>query len=223
MDANEIIKQSSSWKGEENVIGVINKRPKNLGDMLLLRKKFSLGGLSKSSGTNQCKKLANMLGKKQIGRPCASCPLMSEQNQITSSITCKTFNTPPADCKSRNLIYLADCQHCGKQYVGKTCQCLRTRISGHRTHVGGIEFLESDESTLAEHLHTDHNFDSVNLFNSGYNFTVLELFPHNLDLAEQRWISRLVTMRPFGLNKDRPLGVSDLLQKMLRKSLGPGQ
>ena len=148
---------------------------------------------------------------------------MSKHNHVTSSVTNKTFTTPSADCKSRHLIYLAHCKHCGKQYVGKTCQCLRKRVSGHRTHVGGNEFSESDECTLAEHLYLDHNFYSVDEFNSSYSFTVLELFPHNLDLSEQKWINRLVTMRPFGLNKARPLGISDPLQKMLRKSLESGQ
>ena len=185
--------------------------------MLLLRKKFSLGDWVESKGTVQCRKQ----NTKQVGRPCASCDLMSDQDSVTSSISGKTFATPAANCKSRNLIYMASCKHCSKQYVGKTCQCLRTRITGHRTHVGKEEFSETDDSALAEHLCVDHNFNSEpNSFNSSYSFTVLEAFPHNLDMAEQRWINRLVTMRPFGLNKDRPLGVSDSLQSMLRKSLG---
>ena len=95
----------------------------------------------------------------------------------------------------------------------------------NRTHVNDTEFNESDEATLAEHLFADHNFDSgnANLFNLNYGFTVLEHSPHNLDEAEQRWVSKLVTMRPFGLNKEKPRGVIDSIRTMCRRSrsLGP--
>ena len=50
-------------------------------------------------------------------------------------------------------------------------------------------------SALAEHLKLDHNLATVEEFNSNFKFTVLEDNPWNLDFSEQRWISRMVTMR----------------------------
>ena len=95
---------------------------------------------------------------------------------------------------------------------------MRKRISGHRSHVGENDFEDSDEATLARHLKEDHNFDSVDQFNNNYSFTALEYGPRDIDVAEQRWISKMITMRPFGLNRDKPLGVSDSIQQMLKKS-----
>ena len=45
---------------------------------------------------------------------------------------------------------------------------------------------ETDEAALAEHLHKDHNFDTIDMFNLNYTFSILELCPKDLDKAEQR-------------------------------------
>ena len=78
---------------------------------------------------------------------------------------------------------------------------------------------ETDEATLAEHLHDEHNITLVDQFNSNYSFTIIEISPRNLDIAEQKWTNRLVTMRPFGLNKEKPGGVMGSISYMSRKSL----
>ena len=159
-------------------MGVINRRSKNLGDMLLFRKKFALSNNSSNHGTINCKKSAQ---KRQAGRPCGSCSLMSGKNTVQSKVSGKVFNTPAGDCKSRNVVYLAQCKRCGKQYVGKTCTCMRKRICGHRAYVGEENCSESDESALAEHIQKDHNLNSVDQFNEAYHFTILDSFPHNMD------------------------------------------
>ena len=217
-DANKVIGESKAWEGCKNVMGIISRRPKNLGNLLLHRKKFALTNHQQNNGTTPC----NLNAVKQKGRPCASCPLMSNSNTVTSTVSGKTFKTPTANCKTRMAIYLAECKikHCKKQYSGKTTIMVRKRVSGHRKQMGNTDITETDEATLAEHLKEDHNFDSVTDFNRHYTFTVLEHGPRDLDFAELRWINRMVTMRPFGLNKEKPLGVSDSLLTMLKKSLG---
>ncbi len=66
---------------------------------------------------------------------------------------------------------------------------------------------EKDEVALAEHLKLVHKLDSVELFNLSvelfnlsYTFTVMQLEPRNIDKCEQKWISQLVTLEPYGLN-----------------------
>ena len=99
---------------------------------------------------------------------------------------------------------------CNIQYTGKSTTKFQSRISNHRSHVGDDCFdPNTAEATLAEHLHNDHNLNSVDLFISNYSFTILELGPRNIDFAEIKWANRLMTMRPFGLNKEKPGGVID--------------
>ena len=146
---------------------------------------------------------------------------MSGNATISSSSNGKVFKTPSATCKSRNIIYCATCMYCTKQYVGKSTCKLQSRISGHRTHMGDVVFeIDNDDASLAEHLKVDHNLETVELFNLGYVFTVLQLSPVDLDQCEQKWVSRLTTLVPFGLNKEVPRGVSDSVKTMCRKSLG---
>ena len=161
--------------------------------------------------------------------------MMSNQNSIVSSTTGATFPTPAADCKTRNAIYVATCRLCKKQYSGKTTTQIRTRICGHRCHVYDLLFdEESDTAALVEHLvlehgfmmrypgcddNVDHNLLSPQLFNSSFYFTVVEISPSNLDDAERRWVDKLVCLRPFGINKEKPGGVSDSMSNMCRRSL----
>ena len=52
-----------------------------------------------------------------------------------------------------------------------------------------------------------------------YSFTILELGPRNIDFVGQKWAKRLMTMRPFGLNKEKPGGIIGSTSNMCRRSL----
>ena len=187
--------------------------------MILKRKRLALS--TGKAGTNRCSPLISQNRAKKKGRPCTCCPMMSNSGSIRSSATGKSFNLPEGNCKSRNVIYCAECSLCNKQYTGKSTIKLQTRIAGHRSHVGYEDGLtiESDERTLAEHLQEIHHLHSVDTFNSNYSFNVLELSPGNLDLAEQKWVNRLLTIQPFGLNKEKPGGVLGSFRSMANRSL----
>ena len=223
-EANTILPNSPAWEGDDKVIGVVNRRPRNLGDMILKRKRLALDTSLTTTGTGRCTPFPVPGVKRKAGRPCASCNLMSESNSITSSTTGKIYSTPTADSKSKNTIYCATCLHCSKQYVGKSTNKLQKRISGHRAHMNDTDFdLDNDDATLAEHLKLSHGVVDFDLFNHSYSFTVLQASPHDLDACEQRWVDRLTTLSPFGLNKEAPNGVSDSVSNMCRKSLGSSQ
>jgi len=149
--------------------------------------------------------------------------LMHSVKTITSTVTKKRYQAPSGDCQSRNVIYIASCIICLKQYVGKTTCQLRTRISGHRTHINRVkikkdenedEKAEKDEAALANHLITKHGCNTTELFNKCYSFSILQENPADIDKAEQIWVKRMGTMRPFGLNIEKPCGVSEQLHRM---------
>ena len=75
---------------------------------------------------------------------------------------------------------------------------------------------ESDVAALADHLRQEHELMLTDDFNKNYAFTILKLDPSNLDKCEQEWVSRLVTMKPFGLNIEKPCGVSDSVLTMAK-------
>ena len=145
---------------------------------------------------------------------------MANSNKITSNVSRKVFQVPDANCKARCLVYAAECSICHIQYVGQTTTALRQRINGHRSWMNkekdndAVEsqdrFKREDEAVCANHIKISHGCHTASEFNSVYKFTVLTLNPAaGLDKAEQLWISKMVTMAPFGLNIDKPCGVAD--------------
>ena len=149
------------------------------------------------------------------GKPsCHSCQLMSCSNSIKNGE--KVINTAEGTCLSRLLIYHAACKHCNKCYVGKTVQCLVSRINGHRNKFysclrGSVseQIIHSDDDyALGLHLVSSHGLQHSKAFNESYTFTILEhCSPFNLDLSEHLWIHKLKCIKPFGLNSHDPFGI----------------
>lgn len=135
---------------------------------------------------------------------------------ITSRADKKVHNTPEGNCKTKGLVYAAECTKCAKQYVAQTTTELRVRISGHRSWMEknreeedqSRSFDRKDEGALADHLKQCQHLENGNDINKGYKFTILMKNPENFNKAEQTWIYRLLTMSPYGLNLDKPCGVS---------------
>lgn len=93
--ANVALKQSPYWKDVDRPLGVVSKRGKNLGDLVLKRKIFSTEVTEESSeesqdkGTVRCTPLL-LLAPPKRGRKCETCPL-SGSNTITSLISKSTI------------------------------------------------------------------------------------------------------------------------------------
>ena len=121
------------------------------------------------------------------------------------------FNSIGGNCKSSCVIYLSQCRHCFKYYVGKTIQELRSRIAGHCAQTKSFDPLieVTDENCLAAHMVKDHSINDSDSFNDSYRFSILEHVstPSVLLSREQFYINSLRTFQPFGLNLSDPIGL----------------
>ena len=100
-------------------------------------------------------------------------------------------------CVDKNIIYVISCQHCRKQYVGKTSNTFRSRMDAHRSAIRVSS--SSTETTVAAHFrqpgHKLHHFLSFPIeIVTGDSFTI--------GVRERYWINRLDVISK-GLNKNR--------------------
>jgi len=99
--------------------------------------------------------------------------------------------------------------------VGRTVQQLRARVNEHRAHyyklISNPTFCpeESDDGySLAKHLIEHHNKKDRTDFNQCYNVMILcNSSPKTLDIDEHKYIQKLRTIRPYGLNAVDPFGI----------------
>ena len=73
-------------------------------------------------------------GSSQCRRPrCKTCQIINTNTKFCSAVTGSVFHVrATATCKTKNIIYLFECEVCGIQYVGETENALHIRMNGHR-------------------------------------------------------------------------------------------
>ena len=149
-------------------------------------------------------------GEKLVAvRPCKQptmCRYCPKQNS-SGSFICKTNSQRPTsmintNCQSTNCIYLITCCNCGIQYVGKTKNKILTRFNSHH-----YDISHNSDTTVARHFnkcprHAPAKFD-------GLSISILSFIrappdtkfgQAERDKEEKRWIHRLSSVVPRGLN-----------------------
>ncbi len=136
----------------------------------------------------------------------------------------KTIRLASGTCKTYNIIYLAVCGLCNKPYTGRTVCPLHTRNNGHRRKYKEIlkksleqtiDTLdtENDLYTLGLHLHLEHGCSNPDDYDKHFQFAILEVVtPSNINVKEFKWMHRLNSFQPIGLNVEYPFGLSYLGQ-----------
>ena len=133
----------------------------------------------------------------EITTKCGKCKLCKSIN-TNETITSGNININVNDggtCKSKGVVYAARCKKHLKLYVGQTGERLSDRFSKHRYDIKN----RPDNTELAAHFHENHSIDDdldviilqSNLLNQN------ERIHH-----EDRWICRLQTLQPNGINAD---------------------
>ena len=136
-----------------------------------------------------------------------TCPSLCN-NGDTLTVNQKVITATKAlNCKSRNVIYLAQCKTCDQNtensYIGQTSQEFHLRVNGHRAHFalndqGLPDYGKAEKSALALHNYKEH-YDEFNMDN--YQFLLMDqVRPRDLNRSEALHINQYRT-NVKGLNR----------------------
>ena len=200
------LNQTKSFKSKNVSFDFVKKTAPSLGSKLAILKKMSLG--ISVGGTSACSTSPNTT--------CQCCKVISPVPISNVTVNGQKVVLPNGNCKSKNIIYLAQCNLCSnKCYVGRTVQTLNKRVNGHRQSLStvvkkGLNYVNSpdteDTFCLGIHLFNEHGITSN--FNDYFTFHVLEhVSPLQMEKCEHLWIHKLNTLFPYGMNRSNPFGL----------------
>ena len=192
----DLLDRSSSTRPALKAILVRGfRRCKNLIDQLVRAK---LTPIPDNQGNNP--DLISTSNK--CGRPrCIYCDKLDRPGTIAAAGTCKTFITRTnISCRCTNFIYALHCQHCGKIYVGQTKRRLMDLLMEHFRNI---------RTKCLSHIRGRHYNSGAHSGLDGMRVYILE-FIHShpdskaaaaiRDKAERKWIYRMRSLAPLGLN-----------------------
>ena len=137
-DAKEDLEQAI---GDTKIVMAIKKNP-SIGNSLVRNKQLSV--CDQTQQNQQCQ-----------GPGCLQCPLVN--NNDTIYVNNKQIRPPKTlNCKSRNVIYLWQCQVCDDEnsYFGRTIQKSHERTNTHRRCFA--DETKWEDSALSVHSHSVH-------------------------------------------------------------------
>ena len=143
---------------------------------------------------------------------CMCCKLIGKEN--AEEVNGLPISCAPANCKTKNSIYLVKCKICSKPYFGRTVQPIYKRMSGHREGFYKVLANEdvdesSDDYSLGLHLVREHGSVDRTDFNKLFSVQIVEnCSPSSLEKKEHLYIHKYNTLYPIGLNKINPFGLS---------------
>ena len=154
---------------------------------------------------------------------CKLCEMISDHTDLT--VNGFKITSTRGLCTTYNIIYLFLCTICTKPYVGRTVSSLNIRANQHRSafykvlkfsnnsELNESEFDNNSDDiySLGIHLIKDHNFCNRTDFNKIYRVLILEVCsPNNLEVKEHKWIHRLNSLMPNGINRANPFSIPSL-------------
>jgi len=179
---------TSSLHGKKIIFG--KRRNKNLRDILVSAKLPDPSKTSKDEPLHKC-----------ITRKCRYCPKMDLSGSIISHTTKRSYLTKQyASCKSNNLIYCMTCKVCNKQYVGQTKNTIIKRFSKHFDNIR----LKKQDDPIGRHFSSPGHNGITDVIIHALDFiSAPKDSPPGQQLRdelERKWMHRLQTISPLGLN-----------------------
>ena len=169
--------------GDTKIVMAVKKNP-SIGNKFIRNKALST-------------ELTKLPNQKCNTQNCLQCPLVNTSNSTTVNntriSTAKTLN-----CKSRNVIYLWQCQPCEEEnsYFGRTIQKVHERTNTHRVCFNDVNKWEN--SALSMHARSIHgeNFQLSNFKIS----LIKKCSPQRIRREEFKYIDKFKT-RTRGINR----------------------
>ena len=204
-DSEENFKRTQSFRSQQGTLfKYVKKVGPNIKSHLNTLKQQALG--TKRGSAKKCN-----------GPGCKTCGMIMQNSFVI--IRKKKVKLSEGNCKSYNICYLARCKICEKPYTGRTVEQMNKRINGHRYYykeiikraaAGTLQELDtnSDLYMLGMHLHFDHGLTDPNAFDSNMEFGILDIVnPADIDAKEYKWMHKLNTFQPVGINIEYPFGI----------------
>jgi hypothetical protein len=200
---------SSSNPSKKKVFKYVKRTGSSLRNKFVRVKDLALGGHGK---TEPCKK-----------PKCKLCEMISDLPDLV--VNGFKINPSRGICTTYNIIYLFLCTLCTKPYVGRTVSPFNIRTNQHRSAFYKVLALSNnapitdpefdndndDIYSLGIHLINDHNCIDKSDFNKIYRVLILEVCsPNSLEVKEHKWIHRLNSLRPSGINRANPFSIPSL-------------
>ena len=169
--------------------------------ILAYRRNRNLGNLLVHASLT--KPTPNTLHPSGYSRPCKSnrhcklCPSMSNTNSVTNHLTNKTSYTDGAKCNTKYTIYAAECTKHNLLYIGQSSQKLNCRFNGHRSDVR----VKPKACELTKHFSQSKNCkidNDLRVYILQDNLD--DSSSERMEYFEDRWITRLDTKAPNGMN-----------------------
>ena len=201
--ASEPNLSSTPTKKRKGLIQFVKKTGASLSNKLVKNKRMALGG---GGHTVPCKH-----------KNCQCCRIITTEEKVdVNGIIARSCK---GSCLTYNVIYCFVCGICKKGYTGRSVQRLSDRTGQHRRNfysmLKNITCALTDEMyrkyyeySLGLHLIENHNLTSKNDFENSYKLFLLETCsPKNLEVNEHKFIHKLNTLKPHGLNAVDPFGI----------------
>ena len=202
--------------GDVRIIFALQKN-ESVQQRVVKNRALSLGTSGQGSVTKPGQRKTQACG----ATSCKTCPMMADLHEPMVVNGVKVSLDPKLTCKSKNVIYLAQCAVCQQKrttmaadfhtiidnvvvedsYVGQTVSEARVRMNGHRSAFkcnGKGEYVAHRKSALAQHCHEQHvEHMSLSSFKLGL---IKSCSAAELDREENRFICKLRT-EVIGLNR----------------------
>ena len=171
------------------------RRNKNLLDHLVRASTSTkkVDAVEKLVDARPCKRLSS----------CRYCPRLNRSGNFVCHTNKLTLHSKiNVNCQTMNCIYLITCSNCGIQYVGQTKNKLLTRFNSHH-----FDISHNNDTTVARHFNKCPRLQPAKF--EGVHISVLSFIrappdtkagQAERDKEEKRWIHRLSSVVPRGLN-----------------------